>query len=145
MGARERRPRSDSACSTRISGMRKQYHFWPGPQGMDAWDVDRLISLSCDLPVGEVPLSSLREVDTTYWSNDGGGELTVRRIVDHMRLVQDADPTYPIILGVDGRIMDGMHRVARALLAGAQEIRAVRFVAQPEPDFRNCIPEELPY
>jgi hypothetical protein len=125
--------------------MRKQYHFWPGEQGLDAWDVDRLISLSGDFPIFEFPLSSLREVDTTYWSNDGFGELTVRRMVDHMRLVQDVDPKYPIILGVDNRIMDGMHRVARALLAGAEVIRAVRFEVQPEPDYRNCMPEDLPY
>jgi hypothetical protein len=125
--------------------MRKQYHFWPGQKGLDAWDVDRLISLSRDLPIFEIPLPSLREVDTAYWSNDGLGELTVRRIVDHMRLVQDVDPKYPIILGVDNRIMDGMHRVARALLAGAEVIRAVRFEDQPEPDYRNCMPEDLPY
>ena len=24
--------------------MRKQYHFWAGKDGLDAWDVDRLIS-----------------------------------------------------------------------------------------------------
>ena len=26
--------------------MRKQYHFWPGTSGLDAWDVDRLIRLA---------------------------------------------------------------------------------------------------
>jgi hypothetical protein len=25
--------------------VRKQYHFWPGEHGVDAWDVDRLIEL----------------------------------------------------------------------------------------------------
>lgn len=125
--------------------MRKQYHFWPGETGLDAWDVDRLIFLSRDLPAFAIPLSSLREVDTAYWANDGLGELTVRRIVDHMRLVLDVDPNFPIILGVDDRVMDGMHRVARALLEGAEVIRAVRFKEQPEPDYRNCMPQDLPY
>jgi len=41
--------------------------------------------------------------------------------------------------------MDGMHRVARALLHGEATIRAVQFDVDPEPDYRNCRPEELPY
>ena len=32
------------------------------------------------------------------------------------------DVAYPIILGHDGRVMDGMHRIARALLDGRAEI-----------------------
>ena len=41
--------------------------------------------------------------------------------------------------------MDGMHRIARALLEGRTTIAARRFVAHPEPDYRNCNAEELPY
>ena len=44
--------------------MRKQYHFWPGGEGLDAWDVDRLIELSERPPVKEVTLDSLWEIDT---------------------------------------------------------------------------------
>jgi hypothetical protein len=125
--------------------MRKQYHFWPGERGLDAWDVDRLIRLSADLPVVDVPLDTIRELDTPYWSVPGEGPPTVTEVVDHMRLVRDVDPAYPVILGSDGRVMDGMHRVARALLEGRATIRAVRFEVHPEPDFRNCRPEDLPY
>jgi hypothetical protein len=39
--------------------VRKQYHFWPAEVGFDAWDVDRLIELSRDLPVERVPLASM--------------------------------------------------------------------------------------
>ena len=125
--------------------MRKQYHFWPGEHGLDAWDVDRLIELGQDLPVIEVPLDSVGEVDSNYWFRGGFGVPTVRKVVEHMRLVQGLEPGFPIILGVDGRVMDGMHRVARALLEGKATIRAVRFDVHPEPDFRGCSPEELPY
>ena len=52
---------------------------------------------------------------------------------------------YPIILGDDGRVMDGMHRVARALLEGRVSIQAVQFEEIPEPDYRNVRPEDLPY
>jgi hypothetical protein len=104
-----------------------------------------LIELSRDLPVIEVPLDSVGEVDSNYWFGGGFGDPTVRKVVEHMQLVQDVDPTFPIILGVDSRVMDGMHRIARALLEGKPTIRAVRFDMHPEPDFRDCSPEELPY
>jgi hypothetical protein len=125
--------------------MRKQYHFWPGARRFDAWDVDRLIELSRGLPVEEVAVDSITEVDTDYWFKIGPAESTVRQIVTHMRLVQQVDPRHPIILGADGRVMDGMHRVARAMLEGRTSIAAVRFVVQPDPDYRDCSPEELPY
>ena len=40
--------------------------------------------------------------------------------------------------------MDGMHRVARAIPGGHPTIKAVRFVIDPEPDYRNRSPEDLP-
>jgi hypothetical protein len=124
--------------------MRKQYHFWPGEQGLDAWDVDRLVRESAGLPVEQVRLDSIEEVDSVYWFT---GDLapTVRAVVEHARLIEEVDTSYPIILGFDGRVMDGMHRVARALLEGRSTIAAVRFPSQLEPDFRNCRPEDLPY
>ena len=121
--------------------MRKQYNFWPSDDGVDAWDVDRLVELSRDLPVQQVPLTSIRELDTAYWSQP----LTVREVADHVRLVGAVDLAYPIILAADGRVMDGMHRVVRALLEGRSTIAAVRFDVQPEPDYRNCDPATLPY
>jgi hypothetical protein len=50
-----------------------------------------------------------------------------------------------VILGSDGRVMDGMHRIARAVLEGRTTVRAVRFPMNPEPDFRNCHPDHLAY
>jgi len=63
----------------------KQYHFWPGKHGLDAWDVDRLIELSRELPVIEVPVASIAEVDSNYWFGDGFGDPTVRNVVEHMQ------------------------------------------------------------
>jgi hypothetical protein len=125
--------------------MRKQYNFWPGETGLDAWGVDRLIELSADLPVIEVPLADITEIDSDYWFSYGDVAPTVRAIAEHMRLVQEVDLSYPIVLAAEGRVMDGMHRVVRALLDGHETIKAKRFAVQPEPDYRNCRPEELPY
>ena len=125
--------------------MRKQYHFWPGERGLDAWDVDRLIELSSALPVRDVALDSIDEIDSVYWFDDRTDRPTVRRVVDHLRLIEDVNLSHPIILGVDGRVMDGMHRIAKALLEGRSTISAVRFATHPDPDYRNCRPEDLPY
>jgi hypothetical protein len=130
---------------TRADRLRKQYHFWPGPEGLNAWDVDRLIELSRDLPIEQVTVESIWEVDTNYWFDSDEPQPSVRDVVAHAELIRDVDLAYPIILGVDGRVMDGMHRVAKALLEGRQTIPVVRFVEELEPDFRNCRPQDLPY
>jgi hypothetical protein len=125
--------------------MRKQYHFWPGEHGLDAWDVDRLVAVSDGLPVKEVALDAIWEVDTVYWFKEGLEQPTVRSLIAHIRLVHEVDTAYPIILGHDGRVMDGMHRIVRAILEERGTIRAVQFVEPLEPDYRDCRPEDLPY
>lgn len=84
------------------------------------------------------------EVRLVYWFGESQRP-TVRRVVEHFRLVNEVDPSYPIILGPDSRVMDGMHRVARALLEAKTSIRAVRLPELPDPDYRGCHPGELPY
>ena len=125
--------------------MRKQYHLVPSQKGFDAWDVDRLIELTRDLPVEVIEIASLAEIDADYWFAGSGTPATVRAIVEHIRLIDAVDLSYPIILGHDGRVMDGMHRVARALLKGHDHIRAVRLAQDVEPDYHDCHPDDLPY
>lgn len=125
--------------------MRKQYHLWPADDGFNAWDVDRLITLSRELPTRTVAVDSISEVDTVYWFDSSTEAPTVRAIVEHARLMMDADLSIPVILGPDGRVMDGMHRIARAMLEGKKQVNAVCYPTLPEPDFRNCQPEQLPY
>lgn len=125
--------------------MRKQYYFRPSDIDFDAWDVDHLIELSANLPVKEVPLTSIRELDTVHWFGADGAPYTVRVLVRHMELVNRADLVYPVILGTVGQMMDGMHRVARCLLDGRATVAAVQFVEQPDPDHKNVRPEDVPY
>ena len=125
--------------------MRPQYHFRRSPQGLCAWNVRRLVELSRDLPREWIPLSAIRELDEPYWSNEGTQILTCREIVDHARLTLDSDLAFPIILSSDGRIMDGMHRVCKALFENRTEIEAVRFVHEPAPDYIGVDPDDLPY
>ena len=124
--------------------MRKQYHFRPGPNGLRAWDVDRLVKLAADLPVIEVPLVAIRELDEPYWF-DHGYAPTCRAVAEHAQLINEADLGFPIILSADGRVMDGMHRVAKALIHNASSLPAKRFVQDPEPDYVGVAPDDLPY
>lgn len=125
--------------------MRKQYHFQPSPAGLRAWDVDRLVKLTESLPRERVALSAIRELDEAYWSNCGTQAMTCRDVVDHARLMRDCDLSYPVILSKDGGVMDGMHRICRALLEGRDSIEAVRLLDDPEPDYIGVEPDDLPY
>ena len=62
-----------------------------------------------------------------------------------MQLIEEADLTFPITLDQDGRVMDGMHRVCKAVQEGRAHVLAVRFHANPVPDFVGYDPDELPY
>jgi len=120
--------------------MRKQYHFRPSDAGLRAWDVDRLVRLSKHLKPEPVAVAEVRELGETYW-----GSMTCRDVAEHARLIHECDLTFPIILSSDGRVMDGMHRVLKALIHGESHIQAVRFRSDPEPDYVGVEPDELPY
>jgi len=99
--------------------------------GRNHWAVPRLIELSRDLEVMEIPLNHLH-IAYTY-----GGDTYLREMVMHMRAVLDADLSYPIILDEDGELMDGRHRIMKALLNGEKTIKAVRFEQNPDPCKRD--------
>jgi hypothetical protein len=125
--------------------MRKQYHLRSSPSGLLAWDVDRLVELTANLPPVAVPLDAIRELDEPFWFGDYGAVATCREVADHARLIFETDLRFPIILGADGRVMDGMHRVAKAYLEGRETILAVRLETDPEPDFVGVDEHALPY
>ena len=52
--------------------------------------------------------------------------------VDSIRL-NNADLNCPIILDEDGEIMDGRHRIVKAIITHEKTIKAVRFDENPEP------------
>jgi hypothetical protein len=125
--------------------MRKQYHPVPSEDGLRIWDVDRLVELARDLPVEEVPLEEIWELDGVRWFVDERHPPTCRAILEHMRLVINADTAYPILLGEDGRIMDGMHRVLKVALDAGDRVAARRFLKDPEADYAGVDLEDLPY
>lgn len=125
--------------------MRKQYHLRQSAAGLLAWDIDRLIALTADLPPRAVPLADIRELDEPFWFGGRSDVATCRAVADHARLIAEADLRYPIILGADGRVMDGMHRVAKAYMEGRDAIAAVQLAVDPAPDFVGVDENALPY
>lgn len=125
--------------------LRKQYHFRPSPNGFYAWDVGRLIELAQDLPVLEIPLSSIAEIDELWWFQTDDDRPTPRSMAQHFQLVEEVDLSFPIVLCPQGRIMDGMHRIVKALVSGVETIAAVRLQEMPSPDHVDVQPADLSY
>ena len=125
--------------------MRKQYHFRPSERGLLAWDVDRLVELTADFAPLEVPLSAIRELDEPFWYAAQGDQPTCRSIALHAKLIAETDLRFPIILSQDGGVMDGMHRVCKALTVGMESVLAVQFETDPEPNYVGVVADELPY
>lgn len=123
--------------------VRKQYFFRVSPQGLLAWDVDRLVELSKDFPRQRVRIEALGELDRP-WSGDGDAQ-TWREMIAHIKLIDECDLSFPIILAANGEVMDGRHRIAKAALLGREEIECVQFVEDPTPDHVGKTPEQLPY
>jgi hypothetical protein len=125
--------------------MRRQYHFRKSQKGLLAWDVHRLIELCRDIPPQPVALSNIAELDEVFWFAHDGAQPTCRNVIEHVQLINAADLAYPVILCPQGRVMDGMHRIAKAQLLGQSHIMAIRFATMPEPDHIGIHPDELDY
>lgn len=105
---------------------------WDSPENQscvidkNTWQISRLLELSRNLPVMDIPIDHLY-VYCVY------EKLSLREIVMHMKAVNDADLSKPIILDENGGIMDGRHRIMKTILLGLDTIKAVRFEENPTP------------
>ena len=59
---------------------------------------------------------------------------TTRSILEHIQRIESSESKYPIILSQSGVVMDGIHRVCKALLKGEDTIKAVQFKKTPDAD-----------
>lgn len=113
--------------------MKKQTHSRLTEKGRAVWYTERLWSLARDLPAKLVRIDQIREFDMDCWF--GGDVPTCRAVARHAKRITDADLSFPIILSSDGRLMDGGHRIAKVWMSGGEDISAVQFIEDPEPDF----------
>jgi hypothetical protein len=97
--------------------------------GDSYWVIPRLVELSKDLEVFDLPILHIN-----LFGLMPSGMDSMLGFISHIRAVEKADLKYPIILSVDGEVMDGRHRIAKALLQNKSTIKAVRLTYMPGPD-----------
>ena len=84
-----------------------------------------------DLPIIEYQICS-EEIfeELIHWQLKNFRDFLV-----HYQRVTDADLSKPIILRSDGCIMDGWHRVIKAIREGKISLQAKKFIIDPQPDY----------
>jgi hypothetical protein len=100
----------------------------------DGWIVARLVRLAHLLPVADVALHELGEIDTNYWFE--AGQPTVRNVVQPVRHAIHEGPRHvPSSSAQTARVIDGMYRIARMRLDDPSHIWAVRLEPLPLPTY----------
>jgi len=95
------------------------------------------------LPIRKVRLSELEGLDEVRWFGGPRNILpTCRAIAEHARDIYEADLSYPIILSPDGEVLDGSHRMCKALLQGIEELDAVQLTTMPTYRWRVLLSGE---
>jgi len=58
----------------------------------------------------------------------------MKEFLEHVKRVKETDEKYPILLDDFGFVCDGRHRICKAILAGKETIKAIRFPKMPNYD-----------
>ena len=100
--------------------------------GNKVWEVPRLIRLTKEqkLKPFKLYLNNI-DLDVERWNNTNN----IFGYATHMKRVLNTELKYPIILDYSGCIIDGWHRIVKALIEGKEYINAVRFKEYIEPDY----------
>ncbi len=96
------------------------------------WYSETLWCLAKDLESFAIEIEQIPELDRNCWFEST--EPALREVTKHCARIHNADLSYPVILNDDGSLMDGGHRICKALLKGDKTIQAVQFSEMPKPD-----------
>ena len=94
-------------------------------EGKKSWRISRLLKLVEDMESFEIPLKHLN-IYNLYPKIESTNDF-----INHVKRVNLADLKCPIILDEEGYVMDGRHRIAKAILKRKKKILAVRFNETP--------------
>jgi len=117
---------------------RKQTHSNVRDGKRYVWYTENLWPRAAELQVFEIALEEVKAwtgrpaLDEDCWF--GGRSATLRDVARHCARINATNLQHPIILNDDGSLMDGGHRVCRALLEGRSTVTAVQFSAMPPAD-----------
>lgn len=96
--------------------------------GRGDWSVTDLAAVVADQPVFDLPLECI-DLGGHDFGTDGG----LLGFARHMRHVLDCDTSVPVILDEWGGLIDGRHRVVRALIDGLATVPARRVPSGTQP------------
>ena len=99
----------------------------------DIWFTERLWESARELPENDIEPEPFQELDEDCCFGTRPTS-TIREIAAHCQPISQADTRSPVVINTNGCLMDGGHRLARALLEGTKTIKAVQFTQMPEPD-----------
>jgi len=77
-------------------------------------------------PVFEAPLASL-QLDCMPW----GDIVDMYSFCEHVIRMNNSELKYPIILAPNGAILDGAHRICKAVVLGYKSIKCIRIQEMP--------------
>lgn len=101
----------------------------------EKWSVPRLWEAATGLSVRLVAIADIPHILTeswvAHWADPDHPEVRLEA-----SRTQEADLAYPVILHPKGHLMDGFHRVCKALQLGFTHVQAVQFTKDtlPAPD-----------
>ena len=93
------------------------------------YNVHAAVTLARDIEVKELLIEDM------YIGYKSPCNESLRSFMEHFKMVDDADLSYPILLNEDGYIIDGRHRLAKAILIECKTIKAKRFKKDPSACF----------
>jgi hypothetical protein len=91
------------------------------------WNAATLVEASKDLEVKEVD-PEVFDLSFDYW-----GIKDTTDFISHVQRLQECDTEHPIILSPRGEVMDGVHRICKAIIEG-KKVKYVKFKSLPHPD-----------
>ncbi len=100
--------------------------------GRCVWRAEDLWGAAKGVPTIDLPVDDfVDQLNGTCWTQ-GDEEVTPNWVLCHTRRILNAED-YPIIIDQDGIILDGVHRLCRAVLEGREVIATQRLTVLPEP------------
>jgi hypothetical protein len=113
---------------------------------MRFWRMGQLWELAKELPAKKVRVSELEGLDEVRWFRGPMNiRPTCRAMAEHARDIYNSDLNCPIILSPTGEVLDGWHRICKALVEGIEELKALQLRTLPPYRWR-VLPtgEEVP-
>lgn len=99
------------------------------------WKVDDLWQLAKSLPVEHLPVEMFTDqLEGTCWT-EGDDDVTPQWVLGHTRRILGANDKFPILVNENNIIVDGIHRLCKAVLEGKETVSIQRLEALPEPMF----------